>query len=218
MSCLGPAMARPLPPLKVGDAFGRWTVVGPSDARAASHDKYVRVVCTCGKEKGVLVTGLRSGRSNSCGCLNREVLRTRSQTHGMSTDPIYAVWNSMLGRCYREGDSNFKNYGARGIKVCERWHTFENFLADMGERPTEKHSIERKDNDGDYEPGNCKWATKKEQARNTRRTRLFSFQGRSLTTAEWAAEVGIKEATLSSRLRLYGWSLKRALTTPVPSR
>lgn len=211
-------MGRPLPQLAPGDTFGRWTVIGPSNAQATSNDKYVRVVCSCGTEKDVLVGGLRSGRSNSCGCLNREAVHARSATHGLSQSPIYDVWNSMLGRCHRKGDSNFKNYGARGIKVCERWHTFENFLADMGDRPTEKHSIERSNNDGDYEPGNCRWATRKEQSRNTRRTRLFSFQGRSLTTAEWAAEVGIKEATLSSRLRLYGWSVEKALTTSVVSK
>lgn len=202
--------------IQPGKVFGFLTVVREI-AKQNRHRRFL-CQCRCGAHAEVDLTNLTNGRQVSCGCHREQVRGQSSATHRLSRSPIYAVWNSMLGRCYREGDSNFKNYGARGIKVCERWHTFENFLADMGERPTEKHSIERKDNDGDYEPGNCKWATKKEQARNTRRTRLFSFQGRSLTTAEWAAEVGIKEATLSSRLRLYGWSLKRALTTPVPSR
>ncbi len=130
--------------------------------------------------------------------------------HGMRYSREYATWSSMLARCANPLDAD---HGARGIKVCERWReSFEAFYEDMGPRPTCK-SIERLDNDGDYEPGNCKWATPKEQARNRRTSRFLAHNGRRLTLAAWAEATGIPRNTIANRL-LRGWSMERALTRP----
>lgn len=132
----------------------------------------------------------------------------------MSGTPTYSTWCSMLRRCYNSKEKAFPNYGARGIMVCERWRTsFENFLADMGVRPRGR-SLERKDVHGDYEPGNCRWATPVEQANNTRRNRLLTYGGRTQTQTEWARDIGIAHGTLHARLAA-GWPLGKALTQPL---
>jgi hypothetical protein len=122
----------------------------------------------------------------------------------------------MINRCHRPTTSGYHKYGARGIVVCERWHTFVNFLADMGE-PPEGMSIERKNNDGNYEPSNCRWATAIEQANNKTTSRFIENHGRRMTLSQWARETGIKEATIDMRLRK-GWSPEKALTIPVRRR
>jgi hypothetical protein len=114
---------------------------------------------------------------------------------------------------YARGRS-FADYGARGIRVCARWESFSNFLADMGSRPSSRHSLERIDNDGHYEPGNCKWATLAEQARNRRNNRRLTYAGETLTLVDWSERTNITKATIWERLRR-GWSVERALTTPV---
>lgn len=119
----------------------------------------------------------------------------------------------MIQRCCDSGSKDFKNYGARGIKVCDRWLSFENFIADMGARPAGK-SLNRKDNNGDYTPENCEWATLVDQARNTRANRRETHNGKTLCLAEWAELAGLKYNTLSGRLHL-GWSFSRAIETPV---
>jgi hypothetical protein len=117
----------------------------------------------------------------------------------------------MKGRCGSPSNRNYKGYGGRGIKVCERWGRYENFLADMGRRPSPTHSIERKNNNGDYEPENCVWATKKEQGRNKRNNRWFTHDGETLTLSEWARKRGIKRTTLRMRLDVYRWPFSKAI-------
>ena len=135
-------------------------------------------------------------------------------SHGRAASPEYRSWQAMKSRCYRETDPRFRRYGARGIRVCRRWlDSFESFLADLGPKPSPAHSIERVDNDGDYEPGNCRWATPQEQGRNTARNRLVEYEGTRLTIAEWAERIGMNRETLRARFK-YGWSAERALTTP----
>ncbi len=126
----------------------------------------------------------------------------------------YRTWYRMINRCTRPSSKSYKRYGGRGITICKRWMRFENFLADMGVRPSLKHTIERKDNEGNYRPGNCCWATYKEQARNRSNNRLLTFKGRTLPVAAWAEEVGLKSGTLWVRLKR-GWSVQRALSTGV---
>lgn len=127
----------------------------------------------------------------------------------------YHAWNAMRSRCNNPWNPNFARYGARGIRVCERWQSdFTAFLQDMGRCPSGQHSIERIDNDGDYAPENCRWATPKEQARNRRSSRLLSYRGATRTAAEWAEVIGITQGTLHARLK-EGWSVERALTQPL---
>jgi len=118
----------------------------------------------------------------------------------------------MWQRCTTPENPNYARYGGRGIRVCERWKKFENFFADMGKRPSPKHSIERKDNDGDYTPKNCVWATREEQANNTRRNRYLTHNGETLTLEAWAKRLGLSSSTLSHRLTK-GWPLEEVLTT-----
>lgn len=122
----------------------------------------------------------------------------------------------MLDRCLNENSKSFHHYGGRGINVCARWMAFESFLADMGERPTDKHSIDRyPNNDGDYEPSNCRWATMKDQSRNTRRNVFLEFNGERRCVAEWAEVQGLSVNVLRARLYVCKWPVERALTTPL---
>lgn len=131
-------------------------------------------------------------------------MRNRSRT--------YRSWDAMIQRCQNPNHNRFKWYGAKGIKVCARWRVFENFLADMGERP-DGMTIDRQDETKDYEPGNCVWATQKEQQRGKRR--LIEHGGEAYSLTDWAEKTGIKRATLKRRMQTYGWSASKALTTPV---
>ena len=158
-----------------------------------------RCVCDCGVEKSVASYPLRRGRIKSCGCSKSELLAARTRTHGMTKTPTYRSWLSMRRCCNEPSHPQYKYYGGRGIKVCERWLKFENFLADMGERP-DGTTVDRIDGSKDYEPGNCRWATQAEQMNNT--SRSVSYQGKTLK--QWSQELGIKYHTLTYRLRTHG--------------
>jgi hypothetical protein len=127
---------------------------------------------------------------------------------------VYGIWRGMRSRCENPRNRSYPRYGGRGIKVCERWAVFENFLADMGEPPTPQHQIERQKNGEGYYPENCHWATPKEQANNRRSSRLLTYQGRTQTLQAWCDELGLKHNTVVMRLNEYGWSVERALSTP----
>src|SRR5216684_477049 len=138
--------------------------------------------------------------------------------HGLHDRPEYGAWHQMKSRCETPSNKAFKNYGARGITLCERWHDFAAFFADMGPRPTPEHSIERVNNNGPYSPDNCKWGTKLEQGRNKRTTVFLTLGEVTRTLTEWCEVTGIKDATLRRRL-VRGWSEERTLTTsPKPVR
>lgn len=138
--------------------------------------------------------------------------RKHGHATNSATTPIYRIWNTMKQRCTNPNNSHYQYYGARGIKVCARWfHNFQNFLDDMGE-PPHGHQLDRINNDGNYEPGNCRWVTRVEQARNKRTNRRLVFDGQSLTITEWAARVGIPRGTIEKRLDQFGWSITQALT------
>ena len=156
----------------VGKVFGRLQVL------SRNQKDYWKCVCNCGNTSVIVRSGklLRNGQSKSCGCLQKENAIRQSlnntgvpKTHGKTRTPEYRVWVNMKARCLDPNSQAYKNYGGRGISVCERWkESFETFLRDMGERPSDKYSLDRTDNDGDYEPSNCKWVTAKEQANNRR--------------------------------------------------
>jgi hypothetical protein len=193
-----------------GFTFGRLRVI-----RVASHGTrtYWRCECICGKLTDVYASSLARGLTRSCGCLRREATSKRVRKHGHAVGrktATYNVWKGMRKRCSNPNDHKFKDYGGRGIRVCKRWEKFENFLADMGEKPKGK-SIDRVNNNGNYEPENCRWATPTEQARNSRKVRILDYKGTALSLAEWAEKLGLCPKLTSQRIVRDGWSTERAL-------
>ena len=195
--------------------FGRLTVISRSFTK--KRTAWV-CLCTCGNKTVVTSDALKGGVTKSCGCFSREVKsRTaiaRSTTHGKYTSAEYKSWAGMKHRCSNAKASNYATYGARGITFCERWDSFEKFYADMGDRP-DGTSLDRIDNNGDYTPDNCRWATPNEQNNNTRSNRIIEFNGEKLTASQWASRIGISKSTFYTRINKLGWTAKRAIETPV---
>jgi hypothetical protein len=199
-----------------GRRFGRLTVIAFA-GRRPSHVLW-RCRCDCGQETTVQAGGLRSGHTTSCGCFHREQLSARSTTHGQNRpgkrSKEYSAWVGMIVRCTNPKRKVYPYYGGRGIHVCQRWlDSFETFLADVGPAPSPQHQLDRIDNNGHYEPGNVRWATRRQQMRNTRRTRHLTLGSETLTVAEWAERIGIAPNVLRRRVGL-GWNDERTLTTP----
>jgi hypothetical protein len=199
-----------------GEVFGRLTVLSFA-GRCGKHLTW-NCVCDCGNKTVVLSTSLTSGVTQSCGCLHKE--RFSRKTHGRSQSGSYVSWHHMILRCTEPNHVGYENYGGRGISVCERWMVFENFLADMGERPDGKSIDRHPDPNGNYEPGNCRWATRSEQnsSRRLRKprkgARLYPYNGQMLSAGRLAAIANLPYHILDNRLRL-GWSAERAMSTPV---
>ena len=170
--------------------------------------------CDCGETLITLSASLLNGRTTSCGCYKNEQVGNRSRKHGKTHTTEYHIWLSMNQRCSNPNVVQYDRYGGRGIKVCNRWkNSFELFLQDMGKRP-KGHSIERKNNDGNYCPSNCIWATYKTQGRNKVNNHRLTFRGETKNISEWAEVIGINQSTLLFRIRR-GWSIEKALTTPL---
>jgi hypothetical protein len=195
-----------------GAVFGRWLVMQRAENTKFGGARW-RCVCACGTEREVSGAELRRGDATSCGCLQKELAAARTTTHGMSRTKIYAVWKAMMQRCYLKTHCNYAKYGARGVMVCKRWHSFENFYADMGDAPFKGASIDRIDNNGNYAPQNCRWATHAQQAANTSRVRMLEFRGDVLPLAAMAKKYGQPPLRVWQRLER-GWELEAALTTP----
>lgn len=171
-----------------------------------------RCVCDCGCISYVRASSLRRGSTKSCGCLRHELEKTAAITHGQSKTKTYKAWTVMRERCCNPRMAFYKNYGGRGITICDRWNSFMLFLEDMKEAP-EGGTLERKDNNGNYCPENCRWATRKEQAHNRRVTKLVTFRGETKVLSVWAQQLQIKPGTLHSRL--LRWPIEKAFTAPV---
>ena len=206
-------------PIKPGTRFGRLVVVGPGAMlRFGGCTKSTSICrCDCGVTKAILNHSLKRKRcpTASCGCLQKELVRTRMETHGKTKSRAYQTWKTMIQRCTNPSRQRYSIYGGRGITVCERWTKFENFYEDMGERPI-GFQIERKNTNGNYEPGNCCWASRCVNMRNTRRARILSVRGKRLPLAEIAEISGIPYGTIYHRITDLGWSAERAATTPTP--
>ncbi len=173
--------------------------------------------CTCGKTVSVRAGQLKSGQK-SCSCkIRRAGYRDKVSAgkHGQCGTPEHNVWMSMLQRCFDTRCKCYPRYGGRGITVCPRWLEFQEFLADMGLRPSPQHSIDRIYNNGDYGPANCRWATRTEQANNKRNSRVLTAQGISRTMAEWSRVSGISVVTIKRRIDDLGWAVERAVSQPV---
>ena len=197
-----------------GQRFGRLTVVNRAETR--NKRTYWDCVCDCGNTKVINSYKLLSGNTQSCRCLDTEMTIARTTKHGMShSSPEYYIWKTMRQRCNNPNNGAYKEYGGRGVKVCKRWDKFESFYKDMGQRPSSKHQIERLDNDGDYEPSNCVWATQLAQANNKRNTLYITFRGVTKPISDWAREVGIQKTTIRARIFNYKWDVERALTKGV---
>ena len=198
-------MGRPAIDL-TGQIFGRLTVL----ERAGRRDNNVlwKCRCSCTAQTIVDVPGncLRGGLSKSCGCLVNE----RLTTHGLTGTRVYTIWRNMRWRCENSNRTDYADYGGRGIRVCERWKDLSLFVEDMGLPPSDQHTIERRDVNGNYEPGNCIWALAKEQQNNKRNNVRLSARGQSMTLAQWSRHLNIPVSRIRSRLRR-GWCDEHAL-------
>lgn len=197
-----------------GKRFGRLTVLEYAGSRGSGQYAHWHCICDCGQEAAIKGQSLRAGDTRSCGCLNQE-MRHSAKVHGMHNIPEYHIWQAAKARCNNSNNAKFEHYGGRGIKMCREWQdNFAVFIADVGRRPEGKYTLERIDNDGNYEPSNCQWATYATQNRNNRRTRLLTFRGETHCLTDWAKIVGLNRDALNARIRS-GWSIKKALTTPL---
>lgn len=169
-----------------GTRFGRLLALSEDLERSTPRHRKWLCVCDCGKQKTIDVSSLRSGATQSCGCLHREAASLAARKHGMAGTATHISWSSMIARCERVSNNRYAQYGARGISVCPRWREdFANFFADMGVRPPGT-SLDRIDVNGDYEPGNCRWATAAEQAANKRNTLRVEIDGETRRLMDWA--------------------------------
>jgi hypothetical protein len=187
----------------VGRRFGKLSV-----ARYLGSSRW-SCLCDCGRESAVNGQRLREGKTRSCGCGIAQSNKRRTK-HGMYRTRAYRIWHSIRQRCENPNNKTYPRYGGRGIKLCDRWQSFGNFIEDMGE-PPEGMSIDRIDGDGDYEPGNCRWATPTQQQNNIRTNRMFTHDGKTMTLAQWARELGIAYHVLKYRLN-QGWQPPKLFT------
>lgn len=195
----------------IGKKFGRLTVIKFSHIDKNKKHRYFICKCNCGNTKTICSYRLKYGYTKSCGCLRKELGKNMLTTHGMSKIKEYQTWVGIKARCINKKEPAYMNYGGRGIKICDRWkNSFENFYEDMGERPKRK-SLDRIDNNGNYCKENCRWATRKEQQRNTRTNIMITYKGKTFCAKEWAEKLNIKYPTLYYRIKS-GWNIERAFT------
>lgn len=192
--------------------FGRLFVI-KENGRLGQHLSYF-CQCSCGNQVTVRGNSLRSGNTTSCGCVHKAMIGKLNFKHGLKRGREYSSWQMMIDRCTNKNSKSWNSYGGRGITVCNRWKDFSKFYQDMGERP-ENHTLERIDNNLGYSLENCKWATVKEQNRNTRRTRLLEINGVTKCVTDWCDYFGINKRTVSNRINRGKWPVELAITTPV---
>lgn len=200
----------------VGKKFNRWTVL--EELGVTNRRRYWLCRCDCGTVKRISSQSVISGHSQSCGCLGAERRHKAVTKHGKTGTREYRCWKIMKTRCLNKNFHKYPIYGGCGIRVCDRWiNSFENFLEDMGLCPKSCASIERMDNSKGYFPGNCKWATAKEQANNMRTNLIVTFRGKTQTLKQWCEELEQNYDAMRSRIFRKGWPVERAFTEPIKS-
>lgn len=200
-----------------GMTFGKWKVI---ERKGSDKYGYALWLCECQCEKRtkklIRSSALISGESKSCGCLQKELAIIQNTTHGKTNSHLYSIWRGMRDRIFNKNARCYKDYGGRGIKICDEWLNFENFYEwSINNGYQDDLTIERKDVNGNYCLENCKWATMKEQANNRRTNHFIEFNGKNQSMSDWAKEINIPYQTLKSRINSMGWEIERALTTPV---
>ena len=199
--------------MDIGDKFHYLTVTKLSETPSGK----VGVVCDCGVAKFVDSWSLRTGKVKSCGCYGRLARIKANTKHGHhrrgKTTSEYSTWANMLARCFDSKHKDFHLYGGRGITVCDAWKDFSTFLAAVGSKPN-GHTLDRVNVDVGYEPGNVRWATNKEQARNKRNNRVLEHNGKSMCVADWVDETGLSSSLIINRIEYLGWSVEKTLSTP----
>jgi hypothetical protein len=201
----------------IGKTFGRWTVI--ADAGNKKQASFWYCECDCGTVRTIQGDSLTGGNSKSCGCLNVDNVTTRSTKHGHLKGRVksktYNSWTQMKSRCLNPNNPQYKDYGGRGIKICDRWlNSFENFFEDMGKCP-EDLTLDRKDNNGNYTPENCRWATRSEQNNNARTNKPIKYKGVTKNLSQWARELNMLVCTLARRFNEYHWDTEKAFNTPL---
>ena len=212
--------------LEVNQKVGRWTVL-----KRFKKEEYwkVEVLCDCGKIKEVREWTIKNGESSSCGCYAGELAGARVTTHGLSKHTLFSVWYDAHRRCYDPKRKDYVYYGQRGISFCERWKPpaeegFKNFLEDMFSTHQEGLELDRANVDGNYEPSNCRWVTRRDQVINRRPTgsnfdaKFFTHEGKTLCLSQWADEVGLPSKILVDRLGKLGWEFEKAINSPARSK
>jgi hypothetical protein len=196
--------------IEIGEKYGRLTATKLSTSGRSIFQ------CECGSsEKSIRSAHVLAGKILSCGCLLKEVTSKNMTKHGLSKTKEFRAWSHMKNRCLNQLDPVYKYYGARGISYCEKWNDFLSFYKDMGPSPSPKHSIDRIDTNGNYEPKNCKWSSPREQANNKRQNKILTHNGRSQTLSMWCSELNLPYHTVKARLNKHGWDVSRSLTTPI---
>lgn len=206
----------------INKKYGRWTILkeGIHKLYPKGYISYMNCQCECGSVKNVELNSILRGKSVSCGCYNKEIASKNATTHGlcMTSDkekhPDYGIWIKVKSRCYNLNDKNYKHYGAKGIKVCDRWkNSFENFINDLGWRPSKKYSLERIDYNGDYDPVNCKWILKSHQSRNTSRTLKITHLGKTLCLLDWCKVLKLDYSKMRYRITDLKMTFEDAMNT-----
>ena len=200
-----------------GKIFNKLTVL----KRVSSQNKHTRWLCRCECGNEIVAKGinLKNNHTKSCGCLKNDWAKRTGkhyQKYSISShgNPFYDSWRGIMRRIKANTGNTYKSYKKRGITVCDRWKNFENFLEDMSPTYFKGAQIDRINNDGNYEPGNCRWATRKEQMNNTRHNVKLTFQGKTKNIIQWAEEIGLSAKIIQARIKRYHWSVEKTLTTP----
>lgn len=200
-----------------GQRFGHLLVINYIGEHISNNKKTRQrlwlCLCDCGNTKIASSVLLRKGKTDNCGCKTKDRLSLAKSSHGLSSSDEYKTWARIKNRCYNKNTEDYSLYGARGIVVCDRWlNSFENFYSDMGVKPSKKHSIDRINNDGNYEPSNCRWSSIDAQARNKRNNVNLTLNNKTMCLKDWAKEIGICEASLRGRIKRWG-NINKCLIT-----